>query len=209
MNKFIALFSFAFFALFFFSSCKETVEYTDRFGRLSTKMEMRRGVPHGKTTLYYNDGYNVLQESYYKKGVLDGYSVRWYYHGGKEYEEFYVNGNLHGKKSTWDKSGLLVVEDHYDNGTLHGTCKKWYDNGQIQIDSRYNNGMPDSTWHYFDYYGLEVGYANFDNGNGTHVAISPDNTIKVTTYSDGVPSVDSIVPFTLDKYNLIKKIVGN
>ncbi len=190
-------------------SCTETVTYTDKFDRPTTRMTMRKGVPHGKTYLYFNDGVTVLQETNYKKGVLEGYSTRWHYLGGKEYEEFYVKGKLHGKKSTWNKSGLLVVEDNYNNGFLDGTCKKWFDNGQIQIDSRYKNGMPDSTWHYYDFYGIEVGYAKFDNGNGTHVAISPDNTIKVTDYVDGEPVADSITPYTSRKYDTLKQIVSS
>ena len=75
--------------LFVTIACTKTVVYTDDFGHKTSQVEMKGGVPHGKTILYFNDGENILQETNYKKGKMNGYSTRWFFNGGKEYEEYY------------------------------------------------------------------------------------------------------------------------
>ena len=195
--------------LFVTIACTKTVVYTDDFGHKTSQVEMKGGVPHGKTILYFNDGENILQETNYKKGKMNGYSTRWFFNGGKEYEEYYVDNVLEGQKNTWDRTGLLRASDSYCHGLLNGNCSKWYDNGQIQIESYYKMGMPDSIWYYYDYYGLEVGRAKFHDGDGTQIAISPNNEIKITEYKKGEPVSDSVMVFeSTAQYNeLVKRLL--
>ena len=187
------------------ASCTKTTENYDQYGHLTSSIQMRRGQPDGKTLIYFNDGITILQESNYKNGKLNGKSTRWFFTGHKEYEEYYVDDKLQGKKSTWNENGTLMAEDNYEKGLLNGNCNEWYSNGQLQMDTYYKNGLPDSIWNYYDYNGLEVGFAKFDNGTGQQVAISPDNLIKITYFVDGDQTNDTIMPYTPKRYEQIKQ----
>ena len=175
------------FLVLFLTSCKKTEKYYDVIGRLTSEIEMKKGEAHGLAKFYFNDGINVRQISNYKNGKLEGATTRWYYSGHKEAEEFYLNNLLHGTKRQWDSNGNLIIEEEYSNGELNGISKKWYSNGQIQIDAFYVAGMPHGNWKYYNEYGVEVGYAEFEHGNGTQTSLNPNGTIdKVFHYEDGI-----------------------
>ncbi|MDL2228061.1 toxin-antitoxin system YwqK family antitoxin [Bacteroidales bacterium OttesenSCG-928-K03] len=169
------------------SSCRKTEVYYDFFGRVSSEIEMKRGVPDGTSTFYFQDGNNIKLKSHYKNGELNGPTTRWYYNGLKEAEEYYKNNLLDGVRKEWDKNGHLIIEEEYVAGNLDGVSKKWYSNGQIQIDAYYLNGLPHGKWTYYDFNGVEVGYAEFEKGNGSQISLNPNGTIdKVIHYENGI-----------------------
>ncbi|MDR2084524.1 MAG: toxin-antitoxin system YwqK family antitoxin [Bacteroidales bacterium] len=170
-----------------FTSCRKTEKYYDYFGKITSEIQMKNGVPDGVAKFYFQDGKNINAISNYKNGKLEGGTTRWYYNGLKEYEEFYTNDQLHGTRKAWDKNGNLILEEEYTHGELNGISRTWYSNGQIKIDAYYLDGMPHGNWVFYDSNGIHVGYAEFENGNGTQISLNPNGTIsKVIHYEGGI-----------------------
>ncbi|MGI6718126.1 MAG: toxin-antitoxin system YwqK family antitoxin [Bacteroidales bacterium] len=170
------------------SACKPKVEkYYDQFGNLSSEISTnKKGLPHGKAIFYFNDGRTVLQTSEYVNGKLEGKNTRWYFLGNKEFEEIYKDGLLNGTKKAWDEEGNLILEEEYNDGLLNGISKKWYSNGQIKIDAYFIDGLPHGKWIYYAPNGLQIGYAEYDHGNGKQVSLNLDGSVKdVINFIDG------------------------
>ena len=191
-------------------SCRKTEKYYDPYGRLTSSMEMKNGKPDGVSLFYFNDGINVYQETHYKNGKLNGYTTRWYYLSGKESEEYYVDDKLDGVRMGWYKNGRPSLEEYYSNGVLNGSSKEWFNNGQIKKETYYNNGIPTKEWHYYDNFGFELGYANFDdNGNGAKITISPDNTMKYSLYDSGTQYFDTLLVYSEQIYQQYKQKIAS
>ncbi len=185
--RLISIFIILITTLFAFSSCKAKVEkYYDQYGRLSSEIPTKKGVPHGEAIFYFNDGRTILQTSEYVNGKLEGKNTRWYFLGNKEFEEIYKDGLLNGTKKAWDENGNLILEEEYEDGLLNGISKKWYSNGQMKIDAFFIDGMPHGKWTYYAPNGLQIGYAEYDHGNGKQVSLNLDGTVKdVINFIDG------------------------
>lgn len=86
--------------------------------RLKTIVNYDKGIKHGTSYLYHDDGKTVLLAMPYVNGKREGVS-----------EKYYKNGQLYAATS-------------YMNDKLHGLRKLYYSTGQLKAEINYGNGHP-------------------------------------------------------------------
>ncbi|WP_436517005.1 toxin-antitoxin system YwqK family antitoxin [Ekhidna sp. To15] len=86
--------------------------------RLKTVVNYDKGIKHGTSYLYHNDGKTVLLAMPYVQGKRQGVS-----------KKYYENGKLYASTS-------------YQNDLLHGPRTLYYSSGQIKAVINYGNGNP-------------------------------------------------------------------
>ena len=83
---------------------------------------------------------NLIRESYFQDGILNGITTLWSPDGMKIGESNYLNGALEGKSLIWNINGQLKQEAFFRNGVLHGPYSSWWDNGQKKEEGCYEDG---------------------------------------------------------------------
>ncbi|MEP1033080.1 hypothetical protein [Ekhidna sp.] len=95
----------------------EIRQYT-RDKRLKTIVNYDKGIKHGTSYLYHDDGETVMLAIPYNQGKREGTSKKYY------------------------KNGKLYAETAYQNDLLHGPRKLYYTTGQLKAIINYGNGNP-------------------------------------------------------------------
>ncbi len=128
----------------------------------------KNGKEDGIIALYRN---GVLYgEKSYKEGVLNGWSINYYYPLTLS-EVYYVDGKKHGVAKEWcDGRKKLKLKEHYVHGKLDGLSEKWNCNGRHYLvrSTEYKKGKEDGISRTYDNY-------NFKNGK----------LVSVETYKNG------------------------
>ncbi len=97
------------------------------------------GDRHGEYIVKKSTG-ELISQSYYQCGLLDGPYKTWYYSGQLECECTCVNNKIHGLYKSWYENGLLMEEAMYHEGVKDGLCKKYDNNGKLITKRNYQNG---------------------------------------------------------------------
>ncbi len=97
------------------------------------------GDRHGEYIVKKSTG-ELISQSFYVCGLLDGPYKTWYYNGQLECECTCVNNKIHGPYKSWYENGLLMEEATYNNGVKDGLCKKYNNNGKLVTKRNYQNG---------------------------------------------------------------------
>ncbi|MGL4908093.1 MAG: hypothetical protein ACRC3G_02035 [Bacteroidales bacterium] len=86
---------------------------------------------------------HLIEEKYYKNGVIDSICRRWHDSLGELIKEgFYKNGKFNGVYRSYSSYGKLIQEDFYKNGELNGVCRRWHDySGKLIQEGFYENGV--------------------------------------------------------------------
>lgn len=93
---------------------------------------------HGQQ-ITYNNFLQIIEESNYKNGVLDGKHIK--YENGKCIEDYIYNKGLPtGKKASYDDNGNIKLSIEYIDGKNSGIYKRFFDNGQIAYEGNYKFG---------------------------------------------------------------------
>lgn len=95
----------------------EIRQYT-KSDRLKTVVNYDKGIKHGTSYLYHDDGKTVLLAMPYNQGKREGTSMK-----------YYANGQLYASTS-------------YHDDLLHGPRKLYYSSGQLKAVINYGNGNP-------------------------------------------------------------------
>ncbi|HBG69393.1 MAG: hypothetical protein A2W93_15545 [Bacteroidetes bacterium GWF2_43_63] len=154
----------------FVSSCSSVVkeEYPD--GTLKSEVTMKNGQKNGPSSYYYPNG-NIELRMNYADDQLEGQYEKFTIKGTRTELTMYVAGKKNGESKIFGEDGKLQLLAMFVNDTIHGTYKEFYPNGQVKVSGTYNHGFYDGKWEYFDFSGINVGYAEFKNGTGKQFAL--------------------------------------
>lgn len=86
----------------------------DGFGRMIVRANYLNNKLHGKLVKFQNG--NMIQESEYKDGVLDGAYKEFNRNGAVQKEINYKDGQLNGSFRYFDEKGKVIEEYLYKNG---------------------------------------------------------------------------------------------
>ncbi len=56
-------------------------------------------------------------------------------------ESHWKNGTLNGVKKTWYENGQIEYEETYQHGAINGLGRHWYENGQLRAKGNFKDGM--------------------------------------------------------------------
>lgn len=103
---------------------------------------------NGSVKRYHKNGM-LLEDTYYLKGVKNGYSNIYYKNGKLCGAYMYKNGEFDGLCKQYDTKGRITKEVYFTNGAFDG---KWvsYINGKKAVEATFSRGKIDG-W-YYDYY---------------------------------------------------------
>ncbi|MFT4554448.1 MAG: antitoxin component YwqK of YwqJK toxin-antitoxin module [Chlamydiales bacterium] len=115
---------------------------------------------HGPS-IHYSPDSNVLSQSWYCKGKLQG-KVRSFYLSGKNYSiRRYRDGVLQGKQEYFFEDGEFKTELFYTEGHLHGICSLYHNNGRLFRKISYKDGKKDGVEEGWSPSGLKSHYKLF------------------------------------------------
>lgn len=86
----------------------------DGFGQISLRASYKNNQLHGNVAKFTNG--NLVQESTYKNGILDGVYKEYSRSGGIQKEINYKEGKLDGPFRYYDENGKINLEYNYKNG---------------------------------------------------------------------------------------------
>ncbi|MBI9034886.1 MAG: toxin-antitoxin system YwqK family antitoxin [Bacteroidales bacterium] len=171
---------------FVFTACVRTDKAYFDNGKLKSEIKYKGDLLHGTSIWYYESGKKQLEFNY-QNGNMEGPSRRWFLNGQLESEEFYVRNQKQGPETHFLENGIRVSKAHFFENQLHGPYFEWFDNGVVRIEGSYNHGLFDSTWNYYNFRGILIGNAKFENGNGTHQVWSLDGKLlRETLYQNNL-----------------------
>lgn len=93
----------------------------------------------GALTETYSNGQMKAKTEYYR-GLQHGTSWRWYEDGRPWWERRYRNGKKHGEHKGWWPNGQLKFLYHFANGEHEGEARDWYASGQLAQYFQYEKG---------------------------------------------------------------------
>lgn len=172
MNRSLAFVVGISFIMMLAAGCRRTeVSYWENGARKS-EVAYRGKALQGTSVWYFLNGSKQM-EATYVRGQLEGQTTRWYYNGIMESVTHYVKGTKNGPSVTWDENGSKIAEETYQDDMLHGPYFVWHPNGNLRISGFFDHGLFDSTWFYYDEYGMKVGEGVFRKGSGVQKGLSP------------------------------------
>tara|TARA_B100000674_G_C37472671_1_gene747770 strand:- start:47 stop:631 length:585 start_codon:yes stop_codon:yes gene_type:complete len=94
----------------------------------------------GKYILFYKKN-KVAVKLNYKKNVLNGPQIEYYYHGDLKSEKFFKNGNFHGSQYFYHLNHNKIRKiENYKNGLKHGLFISFFYEGHPSYIEFYRNG---------------------------------------------------------------------
>ncbi len=99
-------------------------------GGVEMEMQVRNGLLHGFTKIYYVNG-QQKEQRYYTEGKMDSLWINWNEKGVKLGEARYKMGVKHGVWYIWDDNGQKRYEMYYTEGRRSGVWKMWNENGGL------------------------------------------------------------------------------
>lgn len=94
----------------------------------------------------YSDRGELIQESKYFRGSIDG-KYRTYYPSGSPKEKgVFINGQKKGVWITWHENKQIKEKLIYENGELHGKYVSFHDNGESHEVGTYEYGKKIGEW---------------------------------------------------------------
>lgn len=151
----------------FYSCTKIDKQYYPN-GGIKSEISYKKDVKHGPATYYYNNG-KINIRCYYKDDQLDGLYEKFNPTANLEESTNYSNGLKNGISKLYHENNKIAIKMDFKNDLPDGNYIEYFDNGQTKITGQYINGYYNNAWSYYDFNGLEVGHANFSNGNGVQI----------------------------------------
>ena len=109
-------------------------------GQLIFESRFKNGVLDGLEKLWYENGQLQLASNY-KDGEYDGLVKSWYDNGQLWHEANYKDGERIGLYKLWHSNGQLEWEENYKDGKKDGLLKTWDENGQLELEVNYKDGV--------------------------------------------------------------------
>lgn len=154
--------------LIIFYSCTKVEKQYYPNGSIKSEISYKKELKHGPATYYYNNG-KINIKCYYKDDKLNGLYEKFNPDASLEEATNYSNGLKNGFSIIYYKNNKIAIKMNFKNDLPDGDYIEYFDNGQTKISGQYINGYYNSAWSYYDFNGLEVGHANFSNGNGVQI----------------------------------------
>lgn len=106
-------------------------------GKTAIKINIVKGVPHGKHTIYNQDG-KVEYEANYNAGVFEGERIEYYANGKIYKKEHLLNGDFEGVHTYFKEDGKPWITANYKNDELHGDFLI-YTNGVLSLTKKFDS----------------------------------------------------------------------
>lgn len=103
---------------------------------VAMKVQIKNELYDGKFEAYYRSG-KKKAEGLYKKGLLNGYYIRFREDGSIISKENYKRNRLDSVNLYYRNDGTLEFERNYYGGQEHGPYKSYYPNGNLFQDFNY------------------------------------------------------------------------
>lgn len=132
------------------SACQHVHEERYASGNLKERTERNSaGVPHGKTSIYYENG-ALRAEGAYVDGLRSG-QWRWYDSTGVfNLSGSYENGAQEGKFTEYFPSGQPKCTTIFSDGIKNGPTTTFHPNGRTASIVTYRQGMlNDTSWFFY------------------------------------------------------------
>lgn len=153
------------FIFLLFTSCKDIRKDYYPNGTLKQELSYKKGVLDG-TSVWYFYGGKKMMECTYKAGKIDGKVTHWFFNGNINSEGYYSNDHQNGRSVQYFENGDVQLVQNYKNDTLHGSFIEYFPGKQIKTKGGYYMGLWDGKWEYYDDKGILVGEGNFVKGTG-------------------------------------------
>jgi antitoxin component YwqK of YwqJK toxin-antitoxin module len=108
-------------------------------GQAKAKTEYHRGLQHGASWMWYEDG-SLLWQREYRNGKKHGEHKGWWPNGAKKFVYHFINGEHEGEASEWYVNGRLAQRNHYERGQELGLQQAWRENGKLYANYVAKNG---------------------------------------------------------------------
>ena len=108
-------------------------------GQVLEKTGYLKGLQHGRSFLYFNNG-SIKEQRFYIAGKKEGIHKGWWQNGNKKFEYNFENGLHEGDLFEWYENGSPLRSFQYKKGKELGTQKMWEINGKIRANYVVKNG---------------------------------------------------------------------
>jgi len=141
---------------------------------------------NGEQKWFYENG-NLQSVFNYQSGIPEGASAEYNINGTKKSESNFQDGKLNGIKKTYDDNGNLVSIETYEENKKNGIYKKWHRNQKPMIEGYFKEDQFDSSWRYFDQFGIIIAKGEFVKGKGKLTSWFPNgNIMRSTLYKNSI-----------------------
>lgn len=106
-------------------------------GKTAIKIDIIKGVPHGKHIIYSQEG-KIEYEANYNTGVFEGDRIEYYTNGKIYKKEQLKNGDFDGVHTYFKEDGKPWIVANYKNDELHGDFLI-YTNGILSLTKKYDS----------------------------------------------------------------------
>jgi antitoxin component YwqK of YwqJK toxin-antitoxin module len=114
-------------------------------GQVERQLTYARGVMHGPTTAYHDDG--VRQEvGAYGDGRRVGHWTEWHETGAVKRETDYLAGGHEERWRAFTAAGVLLQEGVFVDAQRHGPFVEYHPNGSKAAEGRYEQGQKVGAW---------------------------------------------------------------
>lgn len=98
---------------------EKVVDYSEVIPKNDIVYEISTDKPFtGKVEIYFENSKQLNFSAEYKKGVPHGETVKYYENGNIKEKYFYKKGELHGTFESYDEDGKLSEKHKYKNGVM-------------------------------------------------------------------------------------------
>jgi len=104
-------------------------------------------IRNGLTRRYYTNG-NLLSETRFNDGKLDGTSITYHYNGMMQDSVVWVKDVATGTFKSWHNNGY-IADSVVNNDDGSSVRVSWFDNGMPSSAGRSNYVFPEGKWRYF------------------------------------------------------------
>ncbi len=112
---------------------------THATGQLQAKTEYARGLQHGTSWRWYEDG-NLLWQREYRNGKKHGEHKGWWPNGAQKFVYHFAEGEHEGEASEWYAHGQIAQRNQYQHGKEVGLQQAWRENGKLYTNYVAKNG---------------------------------------------------------------------
>ena len=141
------------FPLFLFTSvialAQPKIEYWDiEKTKIKSEEYFVRGVPHGRTAAYYQNG-KPAKIGWYKNGKQDSVWTFFYDDGAIKAIEQFNRGLKQGKNSYFYKGGKLAQETVFFKDSPDSIWTSWYENGSLKSKESFSKEKKHFCLHWY------------------------------------------------------------
>lgn len=149
-------------------------------GSLKREAYFENGLPHGKVSIYDQNGRLIAVEKY-EKGLKNGQTLLYnFVHNVLSKETIdYKDGLINGKHQLFGPNGKVLLLEEYKDDKLNGTREIFFENGKCSSRENYKDDKLEGTRQYYYESGQLLYEESYANGKlqGQRKGYYPDGSL--------------------------------